>query len=215
MTDRRGRGPSKIPGFVVMVDPDPNTVQDTGKAAEGPRAVTLLFADRLDKASGSAEIDENSRRLRVKADPNHRVVSVELSDPGGLDASSLQHFAWARWLTVADNAIRTYGLTRDTTKVDSTPEYARLSSASDRALAGTRFRQKVLNPKRPGRAAHPDSHYRQVAEEYEALCRQGSRRPTKDLADCRHVSRSTAAGWVRVAREREFLPPARGNRPAD
>jgi hypothetical protein len=142
-----------------------------------------------------------------------QVVSVQLADPRGITPATLQRFPWARWLTMADQAIRSYGSPGgglDGLRILAALDY---DTNLERALDGDRLREPTRNPKRPGRRGLPGTHYGGVAKEYMALRERGSLSPTADLAKSRGVSRNTAAGWVRVARERGFLPKARGNRP--
>ena len=156
---------------------------------------------------------EESPQLRVEWDGEGRIVSVRLTDPEGLSATALQRFPWARWLTVADGALRTLG--NPYGQLDGLRIFAALEHDHqlERALSGERPRPRPDPSRRPGRAGHPDKFYAGVARDYTALRQQGSLRPTADLAKQRGVSRNTMAGWVRRARERGMLPEARGNRP--
>ena len=157
---------------------------------------------------------EESPQLRVEWDGEGRIVSVRLTDPEGLSATALQRFPWARWLTVADGALRTlgnpYGGGLDGLRIFAALDH---DKRLERALSGERLRPLSDPSRRPGRAGHPDKFYAGVARDYTALRQQGSLRPTADLAKQRGVSRNTMAGWVRRARERGMLPEARGNRP--
>jgi hypothetical protein len=60
-------------------------------------------------------------------------------------------------------------------------------------------------PVRPGR---PIEHYRQVAEIYDEALEVGEP-PTQAVADAYDVPYSTAARWVRRARDLGCLPPPR------
>jgi hypothetical protein len=59
---------------------------------------------------------------------------------------------------------------------------------------------------RPGRKPDPDEHYRDIAAKYMQALKDGIRSPTKHLAAQEHVDYSTAATWVRRARERGYIP---------
>jgi hypothetical protein len=61
---------------------------------------------------------------------------------------------------------------------------------------------------RPGRRGHPDVYYAQIAAEYARLQAQGSRSPTRDLADRMHISYSTARDAIGTARRRGLLTSA-------
>jgi hypothetical protein len=166
------------------------------------KAVVLRFGD-----------PDESPRLRVEWDGGGRIVSVRLTDPEGLTATALQRFPWARWLTVADGALRTFSSPYG--QLDGLRILAALEHDErlERALSGERLRPRPDPSRRPGRAGHPNRFYAEIARDYTALRQQGSLRPTADLAKQRRVSRDTMAGWVRRARERGLLPEARGNRP--
>lgn len=68
----------------------------------------------------------------------------------------------------------------------------------------------ILEPSRPG-LDHGDDFYRRVAEAYEALNRV-TRAPSTTIAEMRGVPVSTAKRWIREARARGFLPPARAGK---
>lgn len=59
-----------------------------------------------------------------------------------------------------------------------------------------------------------EKHLRKVANEYRRALEEGGKRnaPTEAVSREMHVSRSTAARWVALARERGFLGPARQGR---
>jgi hypothetical protein len=124
---------------------------------------------------------------------------VSLYCSGGLTPTDLQRFPWATCLAIADAAERS-----ESEHVREVMEAQR----SDQPLPKWRRR----NAKRPGRRGHPDAHYRAVAKRYVELRRGGSTSPTTTIARERTVSRDTAAGWVRGARDRKYLPPARPGR---
>lgn len=60
-------------------------------------------------------------------------------------------------------------------------------------------------PKRGRKAIYGHEHYERVAKEY--LLRAGDRNPTAQVAELFTVTRSTAASWIREARNRGLLPP--------
>jgi hypothetical protein len=130
-------------------------------------------------------------------------VQIELPIPQDATAPAyLKRFPWAGWLTVADAAARR-GLT---------PQLTRAVTAARGNRRPPRHARQILGGKRPGRGGHPDSHYRQVAKRYQELHGQGRLDPTASLAVEYDTSRNTVAGWVRKARDRGYLPPARKGR---
>lgn len=148
-------------------------------------------------AEGTLEVRYSSD---VPWDPDARPVEVRLAlDVDAMTPSTLQRFPWARWLSFADSYWRTH---------DNDPDDAHVRVAI-RTFNAERGRP---NTGRPGRRGHPPEHYAGVATRYHQLRAEGASNPTTRLAAERHVSRSTAAGWVSEARRRGFLPPARPNR---
>lgn len=158
-------------------------------------------------------IFNGSVEMRVGLDSARRVFSAQLLNPDGfsLDASNLGRFAWARWLTVADAAVR------ELQDPGSHPLADFFSPGTDMPklvkAQRRKQRQRVAKPNRPGRAGHDDAFYRERAERYRELRLAGSIRPTKDLAEEYAVSRNTAAGWINNARGRGLLAAARRGRP--
>ncbi|MCU1591975.1 MAG: hypothetical protein JWP11_3231 [Frankiales bacterium] len=72
--------------------------------------------------------------------------------------------------------------------------------------------QVAKNP-RPGRTGRSDKFYAQMASEYTARVAVGNRRPVEDMATQMRYSRSTVEGWIKAARKRELLTPARPGQP--
>lgn len=148
---------------------------------------------------------------------------VGLWHDGGLTASDLQRFPWARYLNVADSAAR--GLAEpafdETGQLIWGPDQAKASFAwfaelddlmSADALDKPVKRRRPKIAKRPGRGGHPDAHYLAVAKRYRELYSKGVSSPTATIGREWKVSRDTAAGWVMSARKRGHLPPARPGR---
>jgi hypothetical protein len=65
-------------------------------------------------------------------------------------------------------------------------------------------RGERLSPRRPDE--EPSSFYRRVANFYKATMGTGGK-PTTAIAESAGVPKTTAARWVREARQRNFLPP--------
>jgi len=140
-----------------------------------------------------------------------RVARVQLSLPDGLSPKDLSRFAWARWLGIADATRR---LREEGSDIPPALEDFRdWSEVVDLMLGSKRPRRRVTHKGRPGRRGHPDSHYEDVAESYKEFLRLGKHNPTQEIARNSHVSRGTAAGWVRGARQRGYLEPAVPGRP--
>lgn len=193
----------------------------SGKGARvtGAWELGAVGAEREDDGSYSVTISAVATQegevtagvdVRVRLDERRQVLSVGLARPMGvvLDASTLQRFAWARWLTVADAAVR------DLRVPEASPhplnDYFSAGADLEKLHRNTRRRQEA--PRRPGRRGHSDDFYREVSEYYRHRRWAGSTSPTQDLANEYGVTRNTAAGWVKVARERKLLPLAHRNR---
>ena len=137
------------------------------------------------------------------------VTSVTLERPDGLTPSKLSRFPWARFLAMADAAERSFSSAAPLW--DETPESRRLEQLVRATMEG-RPLPKASIGSRPGRRGHAETHYGGVARRYLELRRRGVTNPTARIAEESSVNRSTAAGWVRGARRRGYLPPARPGR---
>ncbi|HKH88625.1 MAG TPA: hypothetical protein VKA05_07365 [Acidimicrobiales bacterium] len=150
---------------------------------------------------------EDGRRgeLRVwyEGAPGEQVATVRLTLPDGLRPSTLSRFPWARWLAVADSAARYF----DQPDPEA-PESDHLTDVVEAARDGRRP-PRAEGGGRPGRRGYPDGHYVEIATRYAELRMAGVRNPTATIAEERCVNRNTVAGWLRGARRRGFLPPAR------
>jgi len=169
---------------------------------------------------GRLEVHFREADAEASPTPVLRPDRVSLSLADGLSAGELHRFAWARWLAVADAAIRSLGL-EPSAPPAADPWYRerqRLEFETQRQIEVQRamlkgLGQKVLAYRRkPGRRAHGDDFYQSVADAYLALLAGGERAPTARLAAEWNYSRNTVAGWVHRARQRGFLPPARKGR---
>lgn len=127
-----------------------------------------------------------------------RAVRVQsMGDP--LKPSTLQRLPWARYLEIADGAIR-WRYAKDLQAMKG--PLARQAKAT-RGLMG----EKSC----PGRKPLPDDHYRRIADRYLEL-RASGENPIAVIAEEEKQNRNTVAGWVRKARERGYLPPGRTGR---
>jgi hypothetical protein len=128
-------------------------------------------------------------------------VSATVNYHGGIRPSELNRFAWTRWAAVAEAHARLSSRYTVQRLTDLTATH----TAVDRDLG-------IAVQGRPGRRGNPPDFYPSVADRYRALCSDGLGKPVERLARERTVSRATAAGWVREARARGYLPPARKGR---
>lgn len=151
-----------------------------------------------------------------------RVEQVCLKLAEGLTPTTLQRFAWSRWLAVADAFARTeasdtataWQLARRDPKTASVLDRAVLEERG-LSVSAQRPEERGLprSGSRPGRRGHEHAFYERIARRYVELRSQGERAPTKRIANEEFVSRDTAAGWIRRARELQLLPPGRKGRP--
>jgi hypothetical protein len=160
----------------------------------------------LSRGNPRSSKDDYAPRLEIQLSRrSDRATFIAIQAPDGLTPTDLQRFPWATMLAVTDAARR--GLRGDSTATDvsktlRTHETGRRPSrAKDPRIA-----------KRPGRAGHPDAHYLSVANRYKELRADGVTNPTTTIAREHSVSRDTAAGWVRGARDRGYLGKAKPGR---
>jgi len=136
------------------------------------------------------------------------VKKVEFTVDDGLTPTDMQRFAWSRWFGAGDAVVR--GLYKGP-RVDARGFPA--DPVSVAALADKGIVVKAPSDHRPGRAGHPNNHYKMVAELYVQYLGQGNRAPVKHIAEKLHYSPATVSGWITKARELGYLPPARQGKP--
>jgi len=154
--------------------------------------------------------DGTQSNLRVWVDPEdeYRVQSVRLRLPGRMTATEIRRFPWSDWLSFSD-AFAREAFGPGYPAISGVPQEVTVRPSAARAAA-----QPIgERPGRPGRRGHSDEHYRAIAKRYLELRRSGVRNPTATIATEQIVNRNTVAGWLRVARERKYLPPARPGKP--
>jgi hypothetical protein len=154
--------------------------------------------------------DDSRSVMRVSFDPDddYRIRSVSLTMPGRITASELRRFPWGRWISAADTFFRDPELRAWRAAVD-----AQQQGLAKKPASAAKDSKPVVASGRPGRRGHPDEHYRAVAKRYRELVSTGIRNPTATIAAEQIVSHNTVAGWLRVARERKYLPPSRPGKP--
>ncbi len=126
-----------------------------------------------------------------------RPVRVVINAAGGLRPSDMRRLPWKSWFAFADSLIRDPDLVRYFPGQDDI-EIPSIDDELDQ-----------VRPKHPGRRGHSDEHYAAVARRYSTLVSAGYRDPTATIAREHHVARPTASGWIRQARDRRLLAPAR------
>lgn len=116
---------------------------------------------------------------------------VTLDLPTGITPSLLARFPWEKWLIAAQ-------------------EYVRSGSIEDDAASKRQSDAVGAVVRRPGRRGHPPAFLEAIAGRYRQLRLEGDAAPVKHIAEERAVSRNTAAGWIKQARERGLLHKPRG-----
>jgi hypothetical protein len=193
---------------IVLIDLDRSSNRTVGPlvSSRPPRDGVVVTREMVPAVVKRAAAEAKGE-LQVELDPiTGRAISVGLRYADGLMPTDLQRFPWATFLALADAADR--GLRAD----PLSDEAEHLSETTWAQLKGTRLRKPKKDAKRPGRRGHPPEHYLSVANRYQELRSQGMTNPTATIAMESHVSRHTVAGWVRGARDRDYLPPARPGR---
>lgn len=141
-------------------------------------AVTRHMLSQGESLGGVTVTYESPRARRPVA------VKVELQQ--GLSPSALSRFAWTYWLTQADEIVR----------------------AGPIEVPSERLAEAIkANVGRPGRKGHPAGFLEKVARRYRDLRLRGERAPVATIATEAGVSRNTAAGWIKQARQRGLLTP--------
>lgn len=129
--------------------------------------------------------------------PRPSDIKVMLKD--GFNGTDMQRLPWSRMIRMAyANARLARGFSYEMRD--------ELQAATSAASVDARVQQK------PGRRGHPDSFYANIAAEYQEHLADGKHKPTALVAEAHGVSRNTAAGWIRNARNKGFLPPANPGR---
>jgi len=136
-------------------------------------------------------------------DPKSAPISIReirLVFVDGATPSDIRRFGWMRWLAVAEATAR-WSPDDDNTGVA-------ITAAGTKALRA----EGVLRDRRPGRRGHPHEFYKEIADRYIELVRQRVHKPRLTIANERHVSVDTVAGWLKRARELNYLKRP-GHRP--
>lgn len=147
-----------------------------------------------------------SVEIRFASSTGGRPIGIEVRAPNGLRASDMRRLSWLKWFQMANMAIRNaevirkFGGQGDLITFEEFPTTSRAERPASPLIA------------RPGRRGHDDEHYQAIARFYRERTAQGDRNPTAQIATSFHVSRSTAAGWVRGSRARGYLAPAQRGR---
>lgn len=150
-----------------------------------------------------------AREIRINLDADTgRATRIEINYADGLTGSDLSRLPWSKLLAAADAAIRRPPvelMKTETGEVLVKDEVMETSGEALSALLGPK-------PKRPGRPRVPDEHYARIARRYLELRASGTTNPVAVIAKEEGAPRDTAATWVKRARAKGFLPPARPNR---
>ena len=136
-----------------------------------------------------------------------RPSSMRLTLAEGMTPTTLQRFPWARLLTTADAANR--ARTEEMTFEEGAKA---IGSALEQAWRKTPSQSRAGKKPGRGRPGHPDEYYKAVAEVYTSLRAQGVTNPVAVIAKEAKYNRSTVAGWIKVARQKGYLPPAHPGR---
>jgi hypothetical protein len=164
-------------------------------AAEQPQSRTL----RLRTAE---PFDDPNRPLTVEITldlTTERATHVSIGCQSGLTAAELKGMPFSDWFFHADWILRRPELGSD--------DVIELEDVSV-TLPGA----PLIDVRHPGRGGRGARHYQNVATRYKELLEQHPKNPTARLGALYGVSRHTAAGWVRQARELGYLPPGHQGR---
>jgi hypothetical protein len=165
-----------------------------------PTGARLQLFNEAEGAEPSMEIEVDFAGLPVE------VHAVHVRARERLTGAALQRLPWARYLAAADAIARV----ADAIGGGSVGQFQEAARRGARATGASLGEEPVSA--RPGRKPLPDEHYREIAERYLALRRQGSTNPVAALAKERNENRNTVAAKVRKARERGYLLEGRPGR---
>ncbi len=174
---------------VRLLDRSENLRDDSWSAIRGPRT----SASVLGTATIVLELDPGDPSM-----PTGRATEVGLQMSDALDSEQLRTFPWRRVIAAAAATYRA----RHSNSLDVWRAATEASSPTQPAA------------RRPGRPGKSLADYQLVADRYRALVQQGETAPTTRIAQEFVVSRSTAASWVRRARQHGLLDAAARDKPA-
>lgn len=164
-------------------------------------------------------LPERTPRLLAKIEKrDERWRIVRLIVEGEVDTAALRELPFGRIESIINN-VRPYG--PPDAQSDSHPMASEFR-AVDKALRALLEKTEIDPPSRQPRAprrkplgrpdgSNPDEFYRRVAETYTALAMQ-TKAPAKVMAEESDVPATTVHRWIREARTRGFLGPARKGR---
>lgn len=166
-----------------------------GRAAVPERFIATTSPDNL----GGLEI-----RIRIEVTRPFRARCTELailgSAQGVITAEILRRVSLGRLVREAVAETASHFEFRGTTP-DGMSKFAMFSGAGEEIYAATLASV--------GRGSAPtDRDLKEIADLYRAAIASGSRSPTREVGERKHVARSTAARWIAKARSKGFLGPS-------
>jgi hypothetical protein len=166
-----------------------------GRAAVPERFIATTSPDSL----GGLEV-----RMRIEITRPFRARCTELTVLGSshevVTAEALRRVSLGRLVKEAVAETASHFEFRGTAS-DGTSKFVMFSDGGEEIYAAT------LASVGRG-AALSDSDLREIADLYRAAIASGSRSPTRDVGERKHVARSTAARWVAQTRSKGFLGPS-------
>lgn len=169
-----------------------------GRAAVPERFIATTSPDGLDGLEVRIRIDV-SRSFRARCTE----LSILANPQGVVTADVLRKISLGRLVKEAVAETASHFEFRGTTPSGGS-KFVMFSTAGKEIYAATLDRVGHGTPL-------TDSDLKEVADLYRAVVASGSRSPTREVAERKHVARSTAARWVSRARSKGLLgPPIRG-----
>jgi hypothetical protein len=141
----------------------------------------------------------------VNEPPVARAIRYRLNMPGPLLRTAVSHYATSYGSSAKHWVAR---MMRSQLKGDTERRVEPRADAWEWSVDAPSGPTPSAELEVPGGRPYPDQFYAQVAAVYSALARHGAP-PAKTLAAANGVPATTAHRWIREARSRGYLPPAR------
>jgi hypothetical protein len=174
-----------------------------------PQVATSLGGDLIDEQN--TRVDVNSKRWPAVEvtipDSSNRFALVIFFAHLGEDAAFLGFEVTCE----DDEGLDPRSFARLARNLPMYVDYARAMSVWKQGKHEDRIRALEALRREAGKSRRglPDTFYREIAAEYEALVEADDPHPIKTIAEARPVDKSRASRWVTEARDRGYIKPTK------